>query len=65
MFYGALLPSARHRDDLGVIIACQLKYCFRYGLLVVLLSRQAHLPIKKYLFVAFFGILVGNLVWPV
>lgn len=50
---------------LGLSLVASLSIVFVLGLLVVLLSRQAHLPINKYLFVAFFGILIGNLVWPV
>ena len=57
------LPGTEMIWELSLLAS--LSIVFVIGLLVVLLSRQAHLPIKKYLFVAFFGILVGNLVWPV
>ncbi len=57
------LPGTEMIWELSLLAS--LSIVFVIDLLVVLLSRQAHLPIKKYLFAAFFGILVGNLVWPV
>ena len=57
------LPGTETIWELSLLAS--LSIVFVIDLLVVLLSRQAHLPIKKYLFAAFFGILVGNLVWPV
>lgn len=57
------LPGTETIWELSLLAS--LSIVFVIGLLVVLLSRQAHLPIKKYLFAAFFGLLVGNLVWPV